>query len=118
MLAPSQRQRKPAAHETFALIAAVFAPASIWLTDAEKHSRVLSKAAWHALVLVFDALGPWSVHSCHHLLDPEQVGDAVSHYPPSDVALIGTQSFLMEIVERTVLWFDEVLHDVEAHEAP
>ena len=38
--------------------------------------------------------------------------------PPSDVALIGTQSFLMEIVERTVLWFDEVLHDVEAHEAP
>jgi hypothetical protein len=24
----------------------------------------------------------------------------------------------MEIVERTVLWFDEVLHDVEAHEAP
>ena len=56
--------------------------------------------------------------SCHHLLDPEQVGDAVSHEPPGVAALIGTQSFLLEILERTVLWFDEVLHDAMAHEAP
>ena len=57
------------------------------------------------------------MHSCHQLLDAEQVGDAVSHEPPGVVALVNTQSFLLKNHERTVLWFDEVLHDAMAHEA-